>query len=166
MNKIIVVICVFTIAFISFTVGYKYGDSNGYDAGYNEGYRYDCKEEIAALYNQVKSQKKVTDFARESIKNVLRENDSLKNPLYAKQRYEDSLAWRKQYSLDSVENYRRARHMNDSIASVTGNSYNYYTDDGKFNPMTCIPEGTELKVKECAKHMNFIQMMRQGAKRK
>ena len=32
MNKIIVVIGIFTIAFISFTIGYKYGDSNGYDA--------------------------------------------------------------------------------------------------------------------------------------
>lgn len=78
MNKIIVVVGIFTIAFISFTVGYKYGDSNGYDAGYTEGYRYDCKEEIAALYNQVKSQKKVTEFAQQSIQKTLRENDSLR----------------------------------------------------------------------------------------
>lgn len=166
MNKIIVVVCIFTIAFISFTVGYKYGDSNGYDAGYTEGYRYDCRAEIASLYEQVKAQRKVSEFARESVKNILRENDSLKNPSKARQRYLDSIAWREQYSRDSVTNYKMARHKNDSIASITGALYNYYGDDGKFNPMTCISGNNVDIIKECASHRNFVKMFKDAKNRR
>lgn len=162
MNKIIVVICIFTIAFISFTVGYKYGDSNGYDAGYKEGYRYDCKAEIAALYEQVKSQKKITDFAQQSIKKVLRENDSLKNPAYAQQRYKDSVVAHEQYSRDSVKHYRTARHKNDSLASITGRRVNYYTDDGKFNFLSCLMLDDLDKVNECKSHKSLIKAFREG----
>lgn len=160
MNKIIVVICIFTIAFISFTVGYKYGDSNGYDAGYKEGYRYDCKEEIAALYNQVKAQKKVTEFAQESIKNILRENDSLKNPAYAQQRYNDSVALHEKYVQDSLRNWKQAQRKNDSLSRLVGSEMNYYAANGNFNYMLCAIPEVEQKVKECSMHKGFVEQLR------
>ena len=78
MNKIQVVLLSLAFVAMAFTVGYKVGDSRGYNDGYIEGYLYDCKDEIAALYDQVKSQKKVTEYAQQSIQKTLRENDSLR----------------------------------------------------------------------------------------
>ena len=160
MNKIIVVICIFTIAFISFTVGYKYGDSNGYDAGYTEGYRYDCREEIGNLYEQVKATKKAVEFTDRQLKILAHENDSLKNPAYAQQRYADSIAERKKFTEDSLKNWKIAKRKNDSLAKHIGYNSNIYTDDGRFNPMACISPEIEKKVAECAKHKNFIHMFR------
>lgn len=62
MNKIVVVICIFTIAFISFTVGYKYGDSRGYSDGFDSGYSFDCRPQIDSMIHRADSIYKVMDF--------------------------------------------------------------------------------------------------------
>lgn len=157
MNKIQKLFLVLALVMMAFSIGYKVGDSRGYTDGYNEGYRYDCKDEIAALYEQVKSQKKVTDFAQESIRNVLRENDSLKNPALAKRRYDDSVAWHKQYSEDSIKNFKSARFKNDSLSSLTGQRLRYYNDNGKFNFMNCLVIKDIDAVKECAPHKSTVK---------
>ena len=162
MNKTIKYLLLLSVVIMAFAVGFRVGGAKGYDAGYKEGYRYDCKAEIAALYEQVKSQKKVTDFAQQSIKKVLRENDSLKNPAYAQQRYKDSVAWYEQFSRDSIKHYRIARHKNDSLASITGKRVNYYTDNGKFNFMSCLMLDDLDKVNECKSHKSLIKAFRES----
>lgn len=143
MNKIIVVICIFTIAFISFTVGYKYGDSNGYDAGYKEGYRYDCKAEISELYSVVKEQKKAVEFVEKRVNNLSRENDSLKHPgVY------DSM--RVRFARDSVKYYKVSRRKNDSLRTVTGSSINnIILDNGKVNSVACLIDSKLKDLPEC-----------------
>ena len=160
MNKLSKILFILGIAMMVFSIGYKIGDARGYEAGYTEGYRYDCREEIGNLYEQVKLQKKVTDFTSENLKKLLHENDSLKNPVYAQKRYEDSLAILRQYSEDSLRNWKDARRKNDSLAKIVGSNTNIYNDDGKFNPFACLSPEIEKKVAECAKHKNFIQMFR------
>lgn len=162
MNKISKNCIILVFFMMAFTIVYKVGDSNGYNDGYKDGYRYDCKDEIANLYEQVKTQKKVTDFAQQSIKKVLRENDSLKNPAYAQQRYKDSVVAHEQYSRDSVKHYRTARHKNDSLASITGRRVNYYTDDGKFNFLSCLMLDDLDKVNECKSHKSLIKAFRES----
>ena len=71
--------CVLLGWLIAGFMGYKYGDSVGYAAGYTEGYRYDCKDEIAVIYNRVKSQTAVVDALNAKVKAVIHENDSLKD---------------------------------------------------------------------------------------
>lgn len=127
---------IFFILFLSVAViAYKIGDSRGYDAGFTEGYRYDCREEIAALYKRVKAQGRLVTFAQESIKGTIVANDSLKRELKRK----DSIEFHRQYSADSALNYKEARRKSDSIRALTGSGIiNIYSDDGKFNGMACI----------------------------
>ena len=143
MNKIIVVIGIFTIAFISFTVGYKYGDSSGYDAGYKEGYRYDCKAEISELYSVVKEQKKAVEFVEKRIDNLTRENDSLKRP----GEYD---AARAKFAEDSSVYYLAARKKNDSLAKVLNFPYkNFIQDDGRANAALCLLDSRVKNLPEC-----------------
>lgn len=143
MNKIIVVICIFTIAFISFTVGYKYGDSNGYDAGYKEGYRYDCKAEISELYSVVKEQKKAVEFVEKRIDNLTRENDSLKRP----GEYD---AARVKFSEDSSVYAVAAKRKNDSLVKALKLPYkNFIQDNGRANPALCMLDSRLKGLPEC-----------------
>ena len=160
MNKLSKILFFIGVAMMVFSIGYKIGDARGYDAGYTEGYRYDCREEIGNLYEQVKNTKKAVEFTDKQLKILAHENDSLKNPAYAQQRYADSIAERKKFTEDSLKNWKIARRKNDSLAKHIGYNSNIYTDDGHFNPMACISPEIEKKVAECAKHKNFIQMFR------
>lgn len=143
MNKIIVVICIFTIAFISFTVGYKYGDSSGYDAGYKEGYRYDCKAEISELYSVVKEQKKAVEFVEKRIDNLTRENDSLKRP----GEYD---AARAKFAEDSSVYAVAAKRKNDSLVKALKLPYkNFIQDNGRANPALCLLDSRVKNLPEC-----------------
>lgn len=123
---------IFFILFLSVAViAYKIGDSRGYDAGFTEGYRYDCREEIAALYKRVKAQGKLVDFAQKSIKEVIRENDSLRDPSVAKKRYDDSVAASVQYTDDSLKYWKKANSYNDSLYKALGR--------GKYDPNSSMP---------------------------
>lgn len=68
-------------ALVSFFLGYglggRIGDSKGYDAGFKDGYRYDCREEIANLYKQVKELSKTQYYLNEQLRSMYREKDSL-----------------------------------------------------------------------------------------
>lgn len=135
MNKIQKTFIFLIILFSVATLAYKFGDSRGYEAGYNEGYRYDCREEIAVLYKRVKAQGKLVTFAQESIKGTIVANDSLKRELKRK----DSIDFHRQYSADSALNYKEARRKSDSIRALTGSGIiNIYSDNGKFNGISCI----------------------------
>lgn len=135
MNKIQKTFVFLIILFSVATIAYKLGDSRGYEAGYNDGYRYDCREEIAALYKRVKAQGRLVTFAQESIKGTIVANDSLKRELKRK----DSIDFHRQYSADSALNYKEARRKSDSIRALTGSGIiNIYSDDGKFNGLVCI----------------------------
>lgn len=74
---------VFPLAFalVSFFVGYglggRIGDSRGYDSGFKDGYRYDCREEIANLYDQVKELNKAQFYLKEQLRLINRAKDSL-----------------------------------------------------------------------------------------
>lgn len=78
MNKISKICIILVLVMMAFTVGYKVGDSRGYNDGYKEGYRYDCKDEIANLYDQVKTLSKSVNFAQQSITKTQLENDRLR----------------------------------------------------------------------------------------
>lgn len=110
-----------------FACGYKVGDSSGYKDGYNEGYRYDCKEEIASIYKQVKAQNQFIESVRTYSQKVAVENDYIKNAkryehnrkiVIAENRRLDSL--RRKYELDSAKYSDLARKYDDSLAIVTG----------------------------------------------
>lgn len=160
MNKLSITFISLIVLTLVFTVAYKLGDAHGYADGYQEGYRYDCKEEIGTLYNRVKHLSTAVKYTDSTMKHVLRENDSLKNPAYAQKRYDDSIAAWAKYSQDSIEHSIAAQRKNDSIASVVGFASNFYNHDGKFNPMVCISPDIEKKLAECRKHSAFIKIMR------
>lgn len=63
---------------VGFIFGSKYGDAAGYEAGFTEGYRYDCKEEIANIYDQVKNLSKSLEFTKSNLVLKAGENDSLR----------------------------------------------------------------------------------------
>lgn len=142
MNKILVVIGIFTIAFISFTIGYKYGDSNGYDAGYNEGYLYDCREEIKVLHDRVVTHEKALDFTDQNVRKLARENDSLKRPALYQANYEKNRQ-------DSIKYSERARQVNDSLGKLTGFRTNFILPTGRVNEVTCLMFPQYKELREC-----------------
>lgn len=152
MNKIqFVFVCLAFVA-MAFTIGYRVGDSRGYEAGYIEGYRYDCREEIANLYDQVKANRKFIESANETIRNTLRENDSLKNPQLYQKRYQDSLNFAARFSADSAKNWKRARRQNDSIMKALGKGYgyaNFIQPDGRVNIGLCMLDSVMAALPEC-----------------
>lgn len=112
---------------VSFVLGFKIGDSRGYVAGYNEGYRYDCKEEIAVIYNRLKAQTKTIDSMKDVVRRTMVENDQLKNSeRYRKGRENyfrdrvkaDSL--RSRFVTDSIKYHKVAMRYEDSLANLTG----------------------------------------------
>lgn len=66
-----------TFFFAGYGLGSLDGDSKGYDSGFKDGYRYDCREEIANLYDQVKELNKAQFYLKEQVRSMYREKDSL-----------------------------------------------------------------------------------------
>ena len=138
MNKISKFFLGLIILVVVFTLGYKMGDANGYKDGYEIGYRYDCKEEIGTLYKQVKAQSKAVVFTDSALRSVIRENDSLKDKRLYQRRYNDSVAWHKLYSKDSLKYSVVARMYSDSVnAAVGGYIVNFVNPDGSLCRMCC-----------------------------
>lgn len=130
--------------------GFKYGDSKGYEAGYNEGYRYDCKEEIATIYSQVKAQTKAIAFTDSSMRRILHENDSLKRKEYYQKRFEDSIAFANSFALDSIKYAKAAKQLSDSLCEAVG-SYktNVIQANGQRNYFVCTVMERFKKLPEC-----------------
>lgn len=135
---------------LTFIVGYKMGDAHGYSDGYEVGYRYDCKEEIATIYSQVKAQTKAIAFTDSSMRRILHENDSLKRKEYYQKRYEDSIALVNTFMLDSVKYSKVAKKLSDSLSLAVG-SYpiNVIQSNGKRNYFICNFNEKFKKVAEC-----------------
>lgn len=141
--------CVLLGWLIAGYMGYKYGDSVGYAAGYEEGYRYDCKDEIGLIYNQVEAQSKAIAFTDSALKKILHENDSLKRQEYYKKRFEDSLVIANQFSIDSVRYSKVARQYSDSLNNaVGGHVTNIIQADGKVNRV-CVLLSKYRSLNEC-----------------
>ena len=151
MNKIQKTFVFLIILFSVATLSYKLGDSNGYEAGYTEGYRYDCKEEIAVIYNRVRSQSGTVESLNKKVSSVIRENDSLKNKekfqLFEKERQ----AWQLQLKKDSIKYHSVVEHVNDSLAKVTG-FHGILLADGHPNAGICSGYPALKGLKECDPH--------------
>lgn len=87
-----------------FVIGYKIGDSRGFEAGYKAGYIYDCQAEVKELRQQHEDLKKAVDFADQKSRMVQFKNAQLE---YSRQHYQDSLKY-----------VQRVKHLNDSIAKL------------------------------------------------
>ena len=111
MNKLSKILFILGIAMMVFSIGYKIGDARGYDAGYTEGYRYDCREEIGNLYEQVKNTKKAVEFTDKQLKVLSRENDSLRNPRVFNE-------FQEKYHEDTLKFGRIAEKRNDSLKKI------------------------------------------------
>lgn len=140
-----VVLCV-----LFFASGYKVGDSSGYQNGYEVGYRYDCKEEIATIYSQVKAQTKAIAYTDSSMRRILHENDSLKRKEYYQKRFEDSIAFANSFSLDSIKYAKAAKQLSDSLCEAVG-SYktNVIQANGQRNFFVCTVMEKFKKLPEC-----------------
>lgn len=150
-----VILCV-----LFFVCGYKIGDATGYNDGYEMGYRYDCKEEIADLYKQVKSHSQAVKYTDSVVKLVSHVNDSLMNREYYQKRYLDSVEWRKTYSIDSISLYKVSRMYADSLNAVTGGMIkNIVQDDGKINLFGCFVK-PYIGIKECQDGYNLQAELR------
>ncbi|MBR3073598.1 hypothetical protein [Fibrobacter sp.] len=152
MNKTQIFLLVSIFSALSFLVGHKIGDARGYEDGYNEGYRYDCKEEIAAIYKQVKAQSKALEYTDSTIKKVMHVNDSLMHKEYFQKRYNDSLRQAKIDSQNVVRYGSFAKRYNDSIARFLGEKYptNFILEDGRVNVLMCMsPSSPYANLKEC-----------------
>ena len=56
-------------------MGYKFGDSRGYADGFEIGYRYDCKDEIGLINDQVQAQSKALVYTDSALKRILKEKE-------------------------------------------------------------------------------------------
>lgn len=165
MNKASIWLVGLSVSLIVFVVGYKVGESLGYNQGYDVGYRYDCKEEIAAIYKRVKSNSLYLDAANKKIRQVWRENDSLKNKeMYQRisKKIEDrEKEYLRQYSEDSVKYGRRVRKYNDSLSKVYG-VVNPILPNGRVNAGFCMLKGKN--VPECRPGWHIEHTMKKGRK--
>lgn len=144
---------------ISGYMGYKIGDARGYKDGYEIGYRYDCKDEIGVIYNQVEAQSKAIAFTDSALKKILHENDSLKRQEYYKKRFEDSLVIANQFSIDSVRYSKVARQYSDSLnKAVGGHVTNIIQADGKINRV-CILLSKYRSLDECKDGFDIRQKL-------
>lgn len=62
MNKTSIIFIVLALVSISFMVGYRLGDSNGFNQGFDNGYSYDCRPKIDSMMRRADSIYKVMDF--------------------------------------------------------------------------------------------------------
>ena len=143
-----------------FACGYKVGDSSGYKDGYEVGYRYDCKEEIGTIYNQVQSQSRALSYTDSVIKKVMRENDSLKRKEYYQKRLEDSLAVVNTFTLDSVKYSKVAKKLSDSLSKAVGlYSVNVIQSNGQRNELICAFHPAFKNLKECRGEFNVREKL-------
>lgn len=94
-------------------LGFKYGDSRGYEAGFSEGYSYDCQEEIKALRATHEDLKKAVKTQEQIVFQTQKRLDSV--AYHEKFGFRDSLLHVK-YSLDSSVNWKSAQRYNDSLS--------------------------------------------------
>ena len=136
---------------VFFACGYKIGDATGYNDGYEMGYRFDCKEEIGLIYQQVKAQGVALNYTDSTIKKVMRVNDSLMHKEYFQKRFAESVKRKKQYIQDSIKYSSFVKRYNDSIAEYLGTvSTNFITDDGRVNVLMCMSASSPYSsLKEC-----------------
>lgn len=142
MNKIQSVFVCLAFVAIAFTIGYKVGDSRGYADGYNEGYLYDCREEIKVLHDRVVTHEKALDYTDRKVRNLARENDSLKRPGLYQANYEKNRQ-------DSIKYSERARQVNDSLGKLTGLRTNFILPTGRVNGVTCLMFPQYKELREC-----------------
>lgn len=129
-----------------FFCGYKYGDSRGYDDGFQVGYQYDCRAELELLYNKVTAQSKILMFTDSAVKSVSRQNDSIKNWFVA-----ESL--QRVFAQDSLKNWKIAKKKNNDLKIRTGTSLsNVYSEDGRFNPLSCVVDTRLRSLDECREY--------------
>lgn len=146
-------------------LGYKLGDASGYAAGYEEGYRYDCKDEIAVIYNRVKSQTAVVDALNAKVKAVIHENDSLKDKEKFQQYEKDRQRLIKEFSQDSVKYSLVVQYVNDSLARVTGFK-DIIAPNGRPNIGVCVAYDALKNLTECDPRyrVELLQKKRKGKK--
>lgn len=130
MNKTSIVFVVFALVSIAFTVGYKLGDASGYNDGYGEGYSYDCRAEIDSLQKQVKDLNKVVGFQKKATSETQRRLDSAAYERVFGVRDSLRLA---QYVKDSADNWKSAKHYNDSVSSNGVSSTPRKCPNGEFS---------------------------------
>lgn len=104
MTKISFFLLTSILSLFVIVIGYKIGDSRGYEAGYKAGYIYDCQAEVKELRQQHEDLKKAVDFARQKSVQVQQENSHLQ---YSREHYQDSL-----------KNVELVKRLNDSIAKL------------------------------------------------
>ena len=151
MNKTSILLVVLSVSFIVFVVGYKVGENIGYNDGYDVGYRYDCKEEIGLLYNQVKSHSRALEYTDSTIKKVMRLNDSLRNKEEFQRIAEERLERERVDSINRAKYSKYAARYNDSInKKVGGYVKNFVMEDGRLNLLVCgVKPYNTLKECEC-----------------
>lgn len=165
MNKTSKILLALIILCVTFVLGFKLGGYRGFQQGYDEGYRYDCKEEIAAIYKRVKSNSKYLDVTNKKIRQVWRENDSLKNKeMYwriGKKQKDEEKEYLRQYSEDSVKYSGRVRKYNDSLSKVYG-VVNPILPNGRVNAGFCMVKGKNAP--ECRPGWHIEQTIKKGRK--
>lgn len=98
---------------VFFVLGFKIGDSRGFEAGFEEGYSYDCHEEIKGLRATHENLKKAVKTQEQLTKSTQRRLDSV--AYHEKFGLRDSLLHLK-YKADSVVNWKSASRYNDSLS--------------------------------------------------
>lgn len=98
---------------IFFWVGYKIGDSRGFEDGFKEGYTFDCQDEIKVLRATHEELKRAVDLQK---KITVQTQNRLDSVAY-KEKYgiRDSILHAK-FVFDSVKNWKSAQRYNDSLA--------------------------------------------------
>lgn len=118
MNKISKLFLVLALVLMAFSIGYKVGDSRGYTDGYNEGYRYDCRAEIASLYEQVKSTRKAVEFTDRQLKSSITVRDSLRNMIDSLRYPVEYRALKSKIHEDTLKYGAVADRRNDSLRRI------------------------------------------------
>lgn len=95
------------IALLVGFIGYKIGDSRGFESGYKVGYSYDCKDEIQNLRSAHEDLKKALEFADKKANDVQRQNKKLRDEKFRMEHREDSIKWAP-----------HAKRINDSLAKA------------------------------------------------
>lgn len=163
MNKTSRNLLALIILCVTFIVGFKIGGYRGFKQGYDEGYRYDCKEEISAIYKRVKSQSEIVRSLRaQSIRNQfendsLRQNERFKYRQVLREMYNEESERRKQkYLRDSAMYYPYVVKYRDSLVDVYG-LRGIIRNDGSSNPELC--EIWKLEAPECRPGWHISQVL-------
>lgn len=142
MKHTIPYICMAALTVIGCAVFYKVGAIRGYNVGYDAGYLYDCRDEIKVLHERVTMHEKALDYTDRNVRNLARENDSLKRPGLYQANYEKNRQ-------DSIKYSERARQVNDSLGKLTGLRTNFILPTGRVNEVTCLMFPQYKELREC-----------------